>query len=138
MRGTRQKRHLQGQLQNSSRLILPDDGARTQRERNRGAKEGLGLKVGGVDPVFYPSPTIGVIIVGPAYLVGDAVIEKVMDKYNPDLIAQAIANAPQFKDGIKKGLANKPRPGVMGPSYAQNVRPAVIDALSSVSLFCWL
>ena len=63
----------------------------------------------------------------------DEVIEKVIDKNDPAVIAQAIAHSPQFLDGIKKGLAHKPKPGVMGPSHAQNVRKAVIDAVSAVS-----
>jgi hypothetical protein len=55
----------------------------------------------------------------------DQTIDKVIQSGDPTQIAQAIANSPRFIDGIKKGLANKPKPGVMGPSYAQNVADAL-------------
>jgi hypothetical protein len=61
----------------------------------------------------------------------DGVIQKVIDKNDATAIAQAIANSPQLVDAIKKGLANKPEPGVMGPSHAQNIRKAVVEALAA-------
>lgn len=62
----------------------------------------------------------------------DQVIDTVIDTGDPKQIAQAIANSPQFLDAIKAGLANKPKPGVMGPSYSQNVRTAIRDAVAAV------
>jgi hypothetical protein len=62
----------------------------------------------------------------------DEAIQKVIDKGDPAAIAQAIANSPQVLGAIKKGLANKPKPGVMGPSYAQNVAKEVREAIAAV------
>ena len=62
----------------------------------------------------------------------DGVIQSVIDQGDATAIAQAIANNPRFLDAIKKGLANKPKPGVMGPTYAQNVREAIKAELAAV------
>lgn len=72
------------------------------------------------DPVGMPKPT---------WL--DNVIQEEIDKGDATAIAQAIANSPRFVEAIKRGLANKPKPGVMGPSHAQNVRKAVAEAVAA-------
>jgi len=46
----------------------------------------------------------------------DQLIQKVIDKGDPKAIAQVIADSPQVMDAIKRGLANKPKPGVAGPT----------------------
>jgi hypothetical protein len=61
----------------------------------------------------------------------DEAIQKVIDKGDAQAIAQVIANSPQVMQAIQKGLANKPRPGVMGPSYAQVVADAVREAVAA-------
>jgi len=58
----------------------------------------------------------------------DQAIDAVIDKGDPMVIAQVVANSPQVVDAIKRGLANKPKPGVMGPSYSQ----VVADELRSL------
>lgn len=62
----------------------------------------------------------------------DAVIDSVIATGDEKQIAQAIANSPRFLDAIKRGLANKPKPGVMGPSYSQNVRTAIAEEVAKV------
>ena len=61
----------------------------------------------------------------------DQAIQTVIDKGDPKAIAQVIANSPQVIDAIKRGLANKPKPGVMGPSYAQIVAREVREAVAA-------
>jgi hypothetical protein len=63
----------------------------------------------------------------------DSVIQGAMDSGDPNVIAQAIANSPQFLNAIKQGLANKPKPGVMGPTPAQVIRQEIAKAIASVS-----
>lgn len=63
----------------------------------------------------------------------DKVIETAMVKGDPKVVAQAIANSPQLIDAIKRGLADKPQPGVMGPSHAQKIRAAVQEALAATA-----
>jgi len=58
----------------------------------------------------------------------DQLIDTVIDKGDPMVIAQVVANSPQVVDAIKRGLANKPMPGIKGPSYSQ----VVADELRSV------
>jgi hypothetical protein len=59
----------------------------------------------------------------------DNVIDKVISTGDPKKIAEAIATNPEFLDAIKTGLAHKPQPGVMGPSYSQFVRTSIVDLL---------
>jgi hypothetical protein len=61
----------------------------------------------------------------------DEAIEKVIAKGDAQAIAQVIANSPQVVEAIKRGLANKPKPGVMGPTYAQNVAREVREAVAA-------
>ena len=61
----------------------------------------------------------------------DEAIQTVIEKGDPQAIAETIANSPQVIDAIKKGLANKPKPGVAGPSYAQIVAKEVKAAVAS-------
>lgn len=61
----------------------------------------------------------------------DEVIQTVIDKGDPQAIAQVIANSPRVIDAIKKGLANKPKPGIAGPSYAQIVAKEVRAAVAA-------
>jgi hypothetical protein len=63
----------------------------------------------------------------------DNVIQGEIDKGDAKAIAQAIANSPKFINAIKTGLANKPKPGVMGPSHAQMIRQEIEKALAAVS-----
>ena len=62
----------------------------------------------------------------------DELIETVIGTGDPAVIAQTIAKSPQFMDAIKRGLANKPKPGVAGPSYAQVVAQEVRKAMAAV------
>jgi hypothetical protein len=62
----------------------------------------------------------------------DEAIEKVIDKGDAQAIAQVVANSPQVIEAIKRGLANRPKPGVMGPSYAQNVAKEIREAVAAV------
>ena len=62
----------------------------------------------------------------------DQVIETVIDKNDPKIIAQVIANSPQIVDAIKRGLANKPQPGIMGSSHAQNIAREVRDVVAAL------
>jgi hypothetical protein len=57
-------------------------------------------------------------------------IEPEIDK-GAATIAQAIATSPRFIDAIKRGLASKPKPGVMGPSHAQVIRNAIKEAVTA-------
>lgn len=61
----------------------------------------------------------------------DGVIDGVIGKNDPAVIAQAIAASPQFIAAIKKGLANKPAPGVMGPSHSQVIRRELAEAIAA-------
>jgi hypothetical protein len=62
----------------------------------------------------------------------DEAIQTVIDKGDPVAIAQVIANSPQLLDAIKKGLADKPKPGIIGPSYAQIVARAIREAINAL------
>ncbi len=61
----------------------------------------------------------------------DNLIQAEIDKGDPTAIAQAIANSPRFLDAIKRGLANKPKPGIIGPSHAQVIREAIKEAVAA-------
>lgn len=61
----------------------------------------------------------------------DQLIQTVIDQGDPAVIARVIANSPQVMDAIQRGLANKPRPGVMGPTYAQAVANEVRAAIAA-------
>lgn len=61
----------------------------------------------------------------------DGVIDTVIDTGDPAQIAQAIANSPRFLDAIKTGLANKPKPGVMGPSASQVIRQEIAKVVTA-------
>jgi hypothetical protein len=61
----------------------------------------------------------------------DEVIDKVIEKGDPTVIAQAIANSPRFLNAIKAGLANKPQPGLMAPSHSQVIRQAIAEVVTA-------
>ena len=63
----------------------------------------------------------------------DKLIQPEIEKGDPAVIAQAIAKSPQFIAAIKHGLANKPKPGVAGPTPAQVVRQEITKAVASMS-----
>jgi hypothetical protein len=52
----------------------------------------------------------------------DDVIISALQTGDAKQIAAAVANSEKFLDAIRTGLKNKPQPGIMGPTYAQNVR----------------
>jgi hypothetical protein len=61
----------------------------------------------------------------------DNVIQAAMGTSSPTAIAQAIATSPQFVDAIRRGLENKPQPGIMGPSHAQMIARELQEALAA-------
>jgi len=63
----------------------------------------------------------------------DNVIQQAIDTGDPTVIAQAIAKSQQFLDAIKRGIAHKPKPGVMGPTPAQMIRQEISKAIAAVS-----
>lgn len=46
-----------------------------------------------------------------------------------DAIARAVASHSRFLDAVRRGLANKPSPGVMGPSHAQVIADELMEEL---------
>jgi hypothetical protein len=66
----------------------------------------------------------------------DSVIESVWRENNPQAIARAITHSDHLLRAISSGLAeaNKPKPPHwVGPTHAQFVRQAVVDALMANS-----
>jgi hypothetical protein len=62
----------------------------------------------------------------------DQVIETVIGTGDPQVIAQVVANSPRFLDAIKRGLANKPRPGIVGPTPAQIIAQELRAEMTAV------
>ena len=64
----------------------------------------------------------------------DDVIEGVLRESNANAIARAVSHSERFlaavQEGIKRANAGV-RPGVMGPSHAQYIRQAIVEAIQS-------
>lgn len=59
----------------------------------------------------------------------DSVIEKAIKSGDANTIARAIAGSTRFMAAIRLGLKNKPVPGVMSGSHAQNIREELRKAM---------
>ncbi len=60
----------------------------------------------------------------------DAIIQEELDHGKDEMtIANAIAYDPRFLAAIKRGMAKRSAPNVMGPSRAQVVRLEVVEEL---------
>lgn len=60
----------------------------------------------------------------------DSVIERAIRSGDASTIARAIANSTKFMAAVRRGLKNKPVPGVMSGSHAQNIREEVRMAIA--------
>lgn len=60
----------------------------------------------------------------------DDVIESALDTGDAEQIAAAIAHSEKFLDAIRVGLQKKPTPGVMAPTYAQNIRREIQQVIA--------
>lgn len=63
----------------------------------------------------------------------DNVVESVIRENNAQAIARAVTHSPKFLAAIEEGIrnANAATPGKPGPSHAQYVRQAILEAIES-------